>query len=101
MPVYRAYGLNYFALKLLTQSIWLVAFAFLYLLALRRLRSRWPSLAVVIVFALSATVLGWKESVISDCLYLAFAMAFLWLAIWMSDEHWYERRPALAQRYWC
>lgn len=95
-PVYRAYGLNYFALKMLTQSIWLVALAFLYLLARRRVLDRGIALAAVLILGLSSLILASKESVVSDGLYLAIAMATLCLALWIYDENLDERRPALA-----
>ena len=95
-PVYRAFGLNYFALKMLTQSIWLVALAFIYLLARRRVPDRWTALAAVLIFGLSALVLASKESVISDGLYLAITMATLCLALWIYAENLDERRPAFA-----
>lgn len=95
-PVYRAYGLNYFALKMLTQSIWLVALAFIYLLARRRGLDRWTALAAVLIFGLSALVLACKEPVISDGLYLAITLATLCLALWIYDQNLDGRRPVFA-----
>jgi hypothetical protein len=95
-PLYKAYGLNYYAFKALVQAMLLAALAFTYIVARQRGLSPWSAGAVVAVFGFSGIVLDIKESVLSETTYLAVAGATVCLAVWIYQRGWDKRYPARA-----
>jgi hypothetical protein len=95
-PLYRTFGLNYEAFKLLVQFLFLLALLSIYVLARQRGLEPWVAALVGIVFAFSTIVLELKESVLSEGTYLTVAGATLCLALWIYSKQWDQRFPAVS-----
>ncbi len=95
-PVYKFYGLNYSALKIVTRGMFLLAACMTFVVG--RIRGLPPGLAALAAFAFgsSALVLEKKEQVISDGTYLCFAGLTIVAMLLMDRWKWDEVRPLSA-----
>jgi hypothetical protein len=95
-PFYARYGLNYTALKVVPESMFVLSVIALY--ALARVRGVAPpgALIAAIGLGLSGIVLDLKDSVVSDGTYLCFATFTLVALLYIEKNRWDESRPALA-----
>ena len=93
-PVYRAFGLNYLALKILVQAILLLSLCPYYVLARLRGLSPLASSLVVGAFGLSALMLQVKESILAEGPYMLVAGAALVAMVVAYERRWDETKPA-------
>jgi hypothetical protein len=93
-PVYARFGLNYVALKMVPEIMFVLAALALYGLA--RLRGGTPLEAFFAAgaFGLSGIVLEVKDAVLSDSTYLFFAGLTLVALLWIEQKRWDELYPA-------
>jgi len=95
-PVYRVFGLNYVALKLVGETALLASALLYYLIArLRGLRPLFAA-AAVMAYATSATVLDVKESILSEPEYLMWVGAAIAAALLIDRRRWDETHPVAA-----
>jgi hypothetical protein len=95
-PVYRHYGLDYRAFKILVVSTLLLAVVFYYVLGRLQGLSPLLSASAVAIFALSGLVLWLNQSVLSESTHMLFASASLVLITMTYRRGWDRSRPFLS-----
>jgi hypothetical protein len=95
-PVYRAYGLDYRAMKATLMAFLLASLVFYYALAWRRGLPPSVSALIIFSFAVCPLVVMGKESVASDGVFLFFAGATLVLVDFVYERKWDQRAPIAA-----
>lgn len=95
-PFYARFGLNYGALKLVPESMFVLAAVALFVLGRLRGLAPLPAVLAAGALGLSGAVLGIKDSVLSDSTYLFFAGLALVSLTWVYEKHWDESFPGRA-----
>ena len=92
-PVYRRYGLNFSALQVPVQVMFVLAAAVFYALARLRNVELMPAAAAAFATAVSGVALTLKDLIFSDSTYLFFAGFSLVAMVWVERRGWDVKKP--------